>query len=574
MSIHVRSLPEGHPYRLFRNFARMVWDHLQLPPPTPIQLDFCDYLQYGPEYLQIQAFRGAGKTYFTAAYCCWCLFLNPNELVLIISAAKDTSDQICRFTRRLIEDIEELHDLRPNVLRGDQDSAVSFTVGNCIPAKTPSVSSKGITGTITGGRASKIILDDVEVTNNSETPMMREKLVTRLEEISAILLPADDRLGVDPKVRVLGTPQSTHTIYRVLEERGYESRVWPIAIPDDKTAANYGINPGSGEPRLAKLIRDMPGKPGDSTEPTRFTAPHIAGLRKKFGAASFQRQFMLATDLSDADRFPLKIKDLMFDEFPETSAREVYIHSNHPQHRLGQHENPGLPGDGFYAPGQVEGSLVPFEKTVMSVDPSGRGSDETGIAVVSALSGYQFVHSVRGLPGGYSLPTLEAIAREAKRYNVNTVVVESNMGDGAILELLKPVMQRVHPCELVEVRSSKQKEIRILETLSPIWESHRAIFHPRVIQQQESASGGDSAEQKRVRQLFWSATHLEEAKGCLPYDDRIDALEMACRLLVDTLARNAHEAQRGRDLDDLNEWIKEYDPPGTAGERTWCSLDL
>ena len=40
MSKHVDKLPEGHPYRLFRNFLKVVWLHLGMPEPTAIQNDF------------------------------------------------------------------------------------------------------------------------------------------------------------------------------------------------------------------------------------------------------------------------------------------------------------------------------------------------------------------------------------------------------------------------------------------------------------------------------------------------------------------------------------------------------
>lgn len=562
----VDQLPEGHPFRLFSNFARVVWDRVGLPNITPVQADICDHLQFGPTHLQIQAFRGAGKTYLTVAYVLWRLYMNPEEIVLILSAAKNTSDQICRFARRLIDEVPELNHLRPDVTRGDQDSAVSFQCGCATVKKSPSVISKGVTGTITGDRASLVILDDIEVPNNSDTPAMREKLLNRVEEISALMLPPNDELNVYPTVRVLGTPQSTHTIYRTIEGLGYHTKIWPIEKPEPEIETTYGNNP-DGEHRLAKMIREHEGAPGTPMEPGRFTPVEIAGLRMKFTRPSYNRQYLLSTDLSDAERFPIKIKDAMFTEFSERTASEIYIHSNHHRNRL-KFDCPGLPGDGFYEPGQIEGCQVPFEKTVMTVDPSGRGADETGIAVVSSLSGYLFVHSVRGVPGGYSLPTLEAIAREAHRYRVHELHIESNFGDGAFTELLKPVLQRVHPCTIEEIRNSQRKELRILETLSPPFGANRMIFHTRTIGQQDSQVLGDTTV-ARDRNVFYQLTHLEEQKGCLPHDDRIDALEMACRVLTETMNRDAANVRRQRELDDLDQWIV-----GDSGPRnTWCDLD-
>ena len=548
----VDQLPEGHPFRLFSNFARVVWDRVGLPNITPIQADICDHLQFGPTHLQIQAFRGCGKTYLTVAYVLWRLWMNPEEIVLVLSAAKNTSDQICRFARRLLDEVPELNHLRPDVTRGDQDSAVSFQVGCATVKKSPSMISKGVTGTITGDRASLVILDDIEVPNNSDTPSMREKLLNRVEEISALMLPPNEKLNVYPTVRVLGTPQSTHTIYRTIERLGYYTKIWPIEKPEPEIVEGYGENT-DGTKRLAQMIFEHEGEPGTPMEPQRFTPVEISGLRMKFTRPSYNRQYLLSTDLSDSERFPIKIKDAMFTEFAEKSASEIYIHSNHHRSRL-KFDCPGLPGDGFYEPGQIEGIQVPFEKTVMAVDPSGRGADETGVAVVSSLSGYLFVHSVRGIPGGYSLPTLEAIAREASRYGVHEIHIESNFGDGAFTELLRPVLQRIHPCQIEEIRNSQRKELRILETLAPTFDANRMIFHTRTIAQQDTQVLGD-ASVARVRNVFYQLTHIEEQKGCLPHDDRIDALEMACRVLTNLINREALAVSRQRELDDLDQWI-------------------
>ena len=52
----------------FRYFLTAVWTHLNLPAPTRAQLCIAEYLQTGPKRLQIQAFRGVGKSWITAAF--------------------------------------------------------------------------------------------------------------------------------------------------------------------------------------------------------------------------------------------------------------------------------------------------------------------------------------------------------------------------------------------------------------------------------------------------------------------------------------------------------------------------
>ena len=41
---------------------------------------------------------------------------------------------------------------------------------------------------------------------------------------------------------------------------------------------------------------------------------------------------------------------------------------------------------------------------------------------------------------------------------------------------------RFHPCELEDVRNNKTKELRIIDTLEPVMNSHRLIIDQKVIE--------------------------------------------------------------------------------------------
>jgi len=51
----------------FPLFLTLVWKSLDLPRPTRAQIAIARYLQDGPKRLQIQAFRGLGKSWIAAA---------------------------------------------------------------------------------------------------------------------------------------------------------------------------------------------------------------------------------------------------------------------------------------------------------------------------------------------------------------------------------------------------------------------------------------------------------------------------------------------------------------------------
>ena len=52
----------------FKLFLQALWTQLDLPSPTRAQYAIADYLQHGPKRLQIQAFRGVGKSWITGAF--------------------------------------------------------------------------------------------------------------------------------------------------------------------------------------------------------------------------------------------------------------------------------------------------------------------------------------------------------------------------------------------------------------------------------------------------------------------------------------------------------------------------
>lgn len=537
------NIPADHPARDFKVFSERIWKHLNLPPLTPVQRDICDWLQYGGKRNQTHAFRGVGKSYLCSAYVLWSLFLNPEEKCLVISASKERADSFVKFTRRLIDEVPFLQHLRPNRNRGDRDSNISFDVGAAkAGAHSPSVKAAGITGQLTGSRGSLIVLDDVEVPANSATPAMREKLSESIKEIDAILLPESKELSVDPRVRILGTPQSMETIYATLEERGYRTRVWPIEVPEEHTAEGYR---GNLAPMVQKMIDDGEA-PGTSVEPSRFPKHDIAERRLSYGTLGFMLQFMLSTALSDAEKFPLKTKDLMVASFPADKAREVYVHSNHPMYRLKDHPNVGMHGDGFYSAGDEIGEYAKFDQTIVAVDPSARGRDETAVVSMSSLGGQLFLHRCFGLLSGYSEDTLEAIARECARVRAQKIVVESNFGDGMFSQLLKPVLNRIYPCSIEEVRNSQMKEQRIIDTLAPVIEGHRLVVHESVLSSDRVPHSEDSLERQRDRQLFFQMTHLTAEKQCLAHDDRLDCLALAVGHFNATILLDAQAELRAR----------------------------
>jgi len=522
-------LQQQHPLKDFRNFLFLTWQQLNLPDPTKVQYDIADYLQTSPKRSIIQAFRGVGKSYITSAYVVWRLMLNTDLKIMVVSASKERADAFSMFTQRLIMEMPLLAHLIP-----DKDqlwSRIAFNVNGAMASHSPSVKSVGITGQLTGSRADLIIADDIEVPNNSQTQQMREKLTTLVTEFDAVLKPLDTS-----KIIYLGTPQTEESLYDGLQDKGYVTRIWPSRYPKPDQVNRYGDRIA---PTLMEELSSKPSLEWEPTDPARFDEDDLIERELSYGRSGYALQFQLDTSLSDADRHPLKLKDLIVMSVDRDKAPEKPIHGTMSHLEVKDIPNLGMRGDRFYEPFKLDGGWVEYSGSVMAIDPSGRGSDETSYAVLKMLNGYLYCPDAGGVEGGYSGQTLESLVDIAKKHKVNYVLIESNFGDGMFSELIKPYFTKSYPVTLEEVRHSKQKELRIIDTLEPVMNQHRLVFDKEVIQRDYDSIQKYPNDIAQRYSLFYQLTRITKDRGALAHDDRLDALSMAAAYWVEQMASDA-----------------------------------
>lgn len=537
----------------FRNFLFLVWQHLNLPPPTPVQYDIAQYLQHGPKRCVIEAFRGVGKSYVTSAFVVWLLYCNPQLNILVVSASKDRADQFSTFTKRLIAEMDLLAFLRPRP--GQRDSMISFDVGPAKNSHSPSVKSVGITGQLAGSRADVIIADDVEVPSNSMTQVQRDQLSERVKEFDAILKPLQTS-----RIIYLGTPQTEMSLYNRLPERGYEIRIWPARVPADVDRYHGRLSP------FVMNMIELGAMARQPVDPARFQEQDLLEREASYARSGFALQFMLDTSLSDQDKFPLKLSDLLVMGLDTRLAPVKLAWCNAPDHVINDIPSVGLQGDRLYRPMWVAPEMTEFTGAVMAIDPAGRGADETAYAIVKLLHGTLFLVASGGFKEGYSEKTLQSLASIGAAHNVNRVIVEANFGDGMFTQLLKPVFAKVHPVTIEEVKHSVQKERRICDTLEPVLNQHRLVVDSAVVKK--------DYEVERDRQLFYQLTRITREKGALVNDDRLDALAIAVSYWVEHMARDTNKAADEfreealkRELEDFASYV--FGRGDTTTNRWW-----
>lgn len=531
-------------FNSFPLFCSLVWQTIGLPQTTPIQVDIAKTLQNPPsDRFILMGFRGVAKSFITCAYVVWRLWRNPQHKIMIVSANKERADANAVFIKKIIDTVPFLGHMKAR--EGQRNTQNLFDIGEAKPDHSPSVKSVGIKGQLTGSRADIIVSDDVEVPSNSFTQVLRDQLFELVKEFDAVIKP-------NGTIIYLGTPQNEMSLYNELQERGYTAIIYPARYPYDETQrANYGT-------RLAKFIADKydsdPEKyAGKPTDPLRFNEEDLQKRELSYRRAGFLLQFMLDTSLSDADKYPLRLRDLIVGTFSTDEAPMKLTWMPDPARKVSLQEIPkvmGLKGDAYYRCHTASPEMEKYTYKMMCVDPSGRGRDETGYCVLYYLNGYIYVMEAGGLLGGYSDVVLNKLANTAKKWKVNEVVIEGNFGDGMYLKLFEPVLRKTYKeCGTKEVKSTGQKEVRIIDTLEPVLGNHKMIVTPECINRDiDSVPEGDYK-----YALFYQMTRITSDRGSLVHDDRLDALAIGVKYLVDFMGIDADEGIN----EVTSEWLEE-----------------
>ena len=549
----------------FKLFLQALWEQLDLPSPTRAQYAIADYLQHGPKRLQIQAFRGVGKSWITGAFVLWTLFNDSERKIMIISASKERADNMSIFLQKLIIETPWLSHLQP---KSDDSrwSRISFDV-NCSPHQAPSVKSVGITGQLTGSRADLMILDDIEVPGNSMTELMREKLLQLCTEAESILTPKRDS-----RIMYLGTPQTTFTVYRKLAERSYRPFVWPSRYPRKGKLSQYE---GLLAPQIQEDLEAGVEEWG-VTDPDRFDNEDLIEREASMGRSNFMLQFQLDTSLSDAEKFPLKMADLIITSVNPTEAPENCVWCSDPSNVIKDLPTVGLPGDYFYSPMKLVGEWSEYSETICSVDPSGRGTDETAAAFLSQRNGFIYLHEMRAFRDGYSDHTLLNILDGCKKYNVTKLVIETNFGDGIVSELFrKHLSSRRQHVDIEEVRANVRKEDRIIDSLEPVLNQHRLVVDKSVIEWDYRSNKNEAPELRLMYMLFYQMSRMCREKGAVKHDDRLDCLSQGVQYFTDALSISATEQIKLRQRDEFQDLLDNFiDDPQSLTNHLVLGMDL
>jgi hypothetical protein len=553
----------------YRHFIDFLRDGMELLgfSTSEIQEDIAQYLENGPQSLMVQAQRGQAKTTIAALFAVWCLIHNPKLRVLIISAGGTQANEISTLIVRVIQTMDVLECLRPDANAGDRTSVEHFDVHHSLKGidKSPSVACVGITANLQGKRADLLIADDIESAKNAATALQRAQLNHLTLDFTSICR--------DGRIVWLGTPQSADSIYNGLPGRGVTIRIWPGRYPTPAQIAHYGEH-------LAPLIQrrlaadpslgdggGMLGDQGKPLDPVLMNEDQL--LRKELdqGTAYFQLQHMLNTRLTDAMRHPLKTERIQVLRFLPGQPVPIEVIPSYTQAGLRAFTH-GSFGFKLCEPAGVSPARSAMPTWIMYIDPAGGGAnaDETGYAVTGQFNGNVFLAEVGGIPGGYGVDKMQALAEVAHRWKVSVVIVEKNMGYGAFREIFIPILHQIHKCKVDEDYVHGQKETRIIATLEPIIGRGSLIVNEDCVTSDWESAQKYGSREALTYSFFFQLSKLTRERGALVHDDRLDAVEGACRYWQALLSQ---DQERLRKESDRKAWLEQTkDPLGYERYRT------
>lgn len=590
----------------FRYFLEVLWHttgKFDVAPLGEVDLDGADWIDAGPGYRAVLAFRGMGKTdMYTCAYAAYRHFRQPDTCIGVFSKAYEFACAMVGQVRQWYEDVWFLRHLAPE--KGQKDRDNEFVVGDLSLGKNRSLIAVGIDGMITGKRAHLVIGDDIETPENTKTVEAREILKKKVAEFRRIASFGDqnqrdksDLSHGQGEVVGIGTPHHEESIWDYMAENaGYSRRDYPMMLPP-RSGDFAREKIGFLAPIIRRMTEDYEAEHGPiadesvviPTVPERFGRESVVS-RMADGPWSFMMQEMMIAKGGVGFR-PLRLSDLIVPDF-DFSDRNVPIwikwgvSTSDGSTARGDIETVGLGGGHMHrqiahAPRDEFAELTDVR---MRIDPSGAGSDETAWAIGGTMAGYVWVMEVGGVGGTYPNEikdrshgndgagdqTIALLASRARHFGVRRIVIEDVDGSGLYAAALQRACDRLrvtpgdpkHPqfrrdgwscaVEAERVDRSAAKPRRIVTALQSVMTQHKLVVAVACLKPTPSLP-------RHYELQYQISAILPGVKdGGIKHDDRVEVLAMLVKDFKDAVSadedRLLERVREDRELMDEEAW--------------------
>lgn len=430
----------------------------------------------------MRCFRGFAKSTLLGVYNAWRYYDDPTYRILHQSEADGTAYKTSRDTQNVLRK----HPLTRTMFR--EGGVEQWWVRGADDERNASMYAKGILSNVTSARADECQNDDVEVPRNIQTTEAREKLRYRLGEQTHILVPGGRQLYV-------GTPHTHDSLYDEQERLGADCLTIPMFEKEhrieDAKASSYMVpfEPEFvfvGIGKVARLLtkQDYAYEKGrlvfatprgglvdcyaGSAWPERFDAAELLKRRRRTRTINaWDSQYQLHSK-------PINDVRLNPDSMPVYDVEPHFDRANKVLRMwLGKARIVGAAARWDPSSGKINSDVSAF--ALVFQDDIGRRYWHRASELRGEVA--EFDESGRTITGGQVLGICDLV----EKYGLRRVTVETNgIGGFAPTVLRAALKQRNLKCAVVEVHSTGNKNLRILEALEPLLTSEMLWVHVSV----------------------------------------------------------------------------------------------
>ena len=550
--------------------------------PSPMQLDAIKFLTFGhasevewmgvsgtpkevnterralSNNLCLLALRGWFKTTLMAMYCAYWIYTNPSINIGYISNSTNTIQALMRDVKALIEQVPELAPFRDvGVYDKKTNSTQSKFRTKYAQDKEQTLWTAPLKGTATGLRAKLIILDDIEIRDNSNTP---EKVADLWSRITEYLRLVDS--GTQQQFLMVGTPWSTESVYyraclRVDDGGlGMKGRAYPARFPKLDEVPDYK---GILAPFLLDQMVADESLIGTVTDPERIKE-ELLMTQYRADKIEYYMNYMMNPFVKSADNYSFSLEDIgliryrSIDNYPPPFIVDTQPHTKKPE------LVPFAPNKDclhLTTPNLQSTSSYRATKRILYIDPSGGGEDETAYCVLASVNGNFVLERVGGYVDGASEATLDALIDVYNSFKteygncIHQVVFEKNFGAGMYRKLFDARAELLgYAIPTYDHQVQGHKFQRIQDTLSPVIKGHKFFITEECVDKDlvdYNDSSLSMSERNVLKQytfmyqltyFYWSRmmTKTTSPFGVTGHDDRLDAVSSAVLYLGNLIA--------------------------------------
>lgn len=212
--------------------------------------------------------------------------------------------------------------------------------------------------------------------------------------------------------------------------------------------------------------------------------------------------------------------------------------------------------------------------------------DEISFALGGATNSYIHWISVGGFSGGFAEDNIMAMIHKMLSHDTYDLRIERNTGAGAVTALfiaqldklkllcnvepnndliqdlcsslgVQPIVlhERLQKFGVSDYFSTGQKELRIINTISPMTRRHKIVAHTNALSNDWGYCKKHAPDKRNSFSAFYQLMNITTDRNSLVHDDRLDCLQRLTQELTPFVSKDETKGAEKRKEEDFKNWL-------------------